>query len=353
MFVNRIINFTPKNIIVRMPNWVGDLVLATPILLDLRKKFPESSITAMCLTHLAPLLEYEDSINELFAFSTSTNLLHRIMERNLIEKLRIGKYDLGVLATNSFSSAWRFWQGKVGSIIGFKRDCRSLFLDYPVPFKQNYKKQHLVLTYKAILEPLGIPISTTPPRLVVTEKEMEEAWKFLKRYNLSEKDVIIGINPGAAFGSAKCWLPERFREVAKRLVEADPKHVVLFFGDLSQKRLTQDICLNLPARVINLAGKTTIRELMALLKICRAFLTNDSGPMHIADSLHTPLVALFGSTDKIVTAPYVQRDQVICKPVACSPCLKRVCPIDFPCMKKIEVDEVFDKMMRLIQGCHV
>lgn len=346
--------FEPKNIIVRMPNWIGDLVMATPLLYDLKQAYPKATITAMCLSHLAPLLLHDPSINELFAFSKSKQITRRITERNLVEKLRKVDYDLGVLLTNSFSSAWRFWQGKVKVRIGFKNEARSLFLTHPLPFPENRKTKHLTFTYKTLLSPLGIEISKTPPQLYVLEEEKEEGWEFLRRFGVEKGKMLIGINPGAAYGSAKCWLPERFRNVAKKLTEEKPNAAILFFGDLSHKELLQKISLDLPSNVLNLAGQTTLRELTSLISLCTIFLTNDSGPMHIADAVGTPIVALFGSTDPVVTGPYRKGGaELIQKFVPCSPCFKRVCPIDFPCMKKIEEEEVVRALLAGIREKHL
>jgi len=153
---------------------------------------------------------------------------------------------------------------------------------------------------------------------------------------------LVGINVGATYGSAKCWPAERFRDVALKLLEDDL--YVLFFGDATTASLVKEICLTLPERAMNLAGVTTLRELACLIKDCDVLLTNDSGPMHIAAALETPLVALFGSTDDRATGPFGQADSVIHKHVSCSPCFKRECPIDFRCMKEIGVDEVVEKV---------
>lgn len=338
-------NLKPKSIIVRMPNWLGDVVMATPILEDLRAFYPEAEITAMCQSSVASLLEQDPAVDELFSFSRSKGLIHRIAERNVVARLKEGRYDLGVLLTNSFSSAWRFWQGNVKERLGYRADGRGLLLTHPVCFSEKRKEKHLVITYKELLAPLGIPLSDTAPRLFVMKEEIESAWKFVKRFDIGVDDRVIGINPGAAYGSAKCWLSERFTEVARNLIEADPKHVILFFGDRSQKDLIARVCTGLDQRVVNLCGQTSLRQLLALIKICSVFLTNDSGPMHIADSMDVPLVALFGSTSPIATGPYRKSQNIIQKKVSCSPCFKRVCPIDFPCMKQIGVDEVTERVL--------
>jgi len=340
----------PKNIIVRMPNWIGDLVMGVPVLKDLRDAFPKASITAMCMHPIAHVMDKDPSINELFCFQRKRGAERRVTSRNVIEKLVNGKYDLGLLLPNSFSSAWLFWQGKVGRRIGFKGNFRSPLLTDALSFPEKRKTQHLVMTYKALLAPLGIKESETLPKLFVDEQEKEDAWELLKTYGIEKEHLVIGINPGAAYGSAKCWLPERFSELATKLVQVNSNIRIVFFGSGEGVELVRQICRDLPSGVVNLAGATSLRELMAIIANCNLFLTNDSGPMHIADALEVPLVALFGSTDPVVTGPYRQ-GQVIQKDVSCSPCFKRRCPIDFPCMKKIETEDVYRAVMEVIESC--
>ncbi len=336
----------PKNIIVRMPNWIGDLVMATPILTDLKKAFPKARLTAMCRSPICELLKEDPEIDELFCFSKTSGFSRRQEQRAIVEKLRKGNYDLGILLTHSFSSAWWFWQGKVRHRLGYEAHFRSLLLTERLPFPENIQNQHLVVTYKMLLEPLGIPVSETSPRLYLTDQEKADARTLLRQQGIPDQAIVVGINPGATYGSAKCWLPERFHEVAQRLM-ADPQVHVVFFGDQATASLVKEICLGLPSRVVNLAGATSLRELASVISNCDAILTNDSGPMHVADALGIPTVALFGSTSVVVTGPY-HGAKVIHKHVECSPCYQRTCPIDFRCMKRIEVDEVVDAIEKII-----
>ena len=205
-----------------------------------------------------------------------------------------------------------------------------------------------MITYKRLLEPLGIPISQSKPRLYLTEKEVAESKELLYQRGYRRGKKLVGINPGAAFGSAKCWPLDRFRSLALRLV-AEKDLYLVFFGDTATEGLVKEICQGLPEYAMNLAGITSLRELASIIKDCDLLITNDSGPMHIASALGTPLIALFGSTDDQVTGPYGAADSVIHKKVSCSPCFKRVCPIDFPCMKQISVDEVFERALNLLK----
>jgi len=338
----------PQKIIVRMPNWIGDLVMATPVLTDLRKAFPEAHITAMCRTPLCDLLREDPDINELFCFSKTSGFGRHSEKRDIIEKLRRGQYDLGILLTHWFSSAWWFWQGKVKRRLGYNCNGRHFLLTDRAPLPENIHTQHLVITYKMLLQPLGISVSETRPRLYLTEKEIDEARTLLKQLGVSKNDLIVGINPGATYGSAKCWLPERFREVTERLLQDDSVRII-YFGDQATIPLVKEICRELPSRVVNLAGLTSLRELACLIKLCDVLLTNDSGPMHMAAALGTSIVALFGSTNEIATGPY-QTGKIINKHVECSPCYQRVCPIDFRCMKRIESDEVVDEITAVLQA---
>ena len=335
----------PQNIIVRMPNWLGDLVMATPVLQDLKKHWPDATITAMCQSNVALLLREDPNVDELFVFSRPSSWFKRNEHRKVTDQLKKGKYDLGILLTNSFSSAWMFWQGGVQNRLGFGGNCRGWMLNKPM--KRLGKKEHLVITYKRLLEPMGVPLSSTAPKLHVAESALLDAQKLLGKYDVTEDAILVGVNPGAAYGSAKCWLPDRFRSVTQKLLE-NPRVHVLYFGDSVGKPLVDQICSAMPKRVINLAALTSLQELIALIKKCDIFLTNDSGPMHIGSALGSPLVALFGSTDAEKTGPY-NGGVVVQKKVDCSPCFKRTCPIDFRCMTRIEVDDVYSELCKLLK----
>ena len=336
-----------QNIIIRMPNWLGDVVMATPVIAELRKRFPEARITAMCQNNVASLLTGNPHIDEIFSFSRPNHFLRKQENRDVIGRLRQGKYDLGILLTNSFSSAWWFWRSGIKRRLGFANEGRTILLTDRVPFPKERGEEHLVVTYKRVLSPLGIGISDTPPELFVTPEERAIVETILQENHVPLEGKLIGINPGAAFGPAKCWLPERFRQVAFKLLE-NPENTILFFGDEGSKSLVKEITQGMPGRVVNLAGMTKLRELVALIERCDVFLTNDSGPMHIAAAVRTPLLALFGSTSDIATGPYLF-GKVIHKHVSCSPCYLRTCPIDFRCMKRIEVDEVVYELKKMLE----
>ncbi len=338
-----IVSNKPLQILVRMPNWLGDLVMATPLLESLKKKWPNSILTVSCIKHFSEILLHHPYIDHIIPLERSSGLREKIFPKKNVSNLRLKQYDLGVLTTNSLSSAWIFFLSNIKKIVGFNSNARGLLLTCKVPFPKKRTSQHLVKTYKSLLVPIGIPIDDTHPLITTIPKEDEAALNLLESQGRDPKQTLIGINPGAAYGQAKCWPPEYFISLSQKLIEKKD-HCIVFFGDKLGKSLIDSICSKLPKeRVINLAGKTNIRELVCLIKQCNVFLTNDSGPMHIAAALSTPLIALFGSTSDTLTGPY-PNGQVIHKHTSCSPCFLRICPIDFRCMKQITVEEVYEAL---------
>jgi len=331
----------PKNIVIRMPNWLGDAVMATPILHDIRKNYPEAKITILCSDVIAQLFANNPHLDALLTFSRKTEVKKK-EGRRIVQKLIEGNYDLGILLTGSFSSAWQFFRAKIPLRLGYSTHFRKFLLTHPVAIPEHDETQHLVISYKQLLAPLGMAVSDTPLELFVSNEEKKAATELLASFDIHDDHRLIGINPGAAYGSAKCWPKERFRKLSERLLQ-DPKIRILYFGDSHSKALVDDICMGLPLRVNNLAGKTTLRELIALIDACSLLITNDSGPMHIGAAVHTPLVAIFGSTNAIKTGPY-SNGKVVQKHVPCSPCYLRKCPIDFRCMMNISVDDVVEAL---------
>jgi heptosyltransferase-2 len=323
-----------------MPNWVGDAVMGLPVLKALRKAFPDAHIAALCRGAVGEILEGNPYINEIINFSGIG--LRRFFPldnkgQSLIWRILREKFDVGVLLTDTFSSAWLFWMGLVKKRVGLFRGHNRFFINCPV--RTAEEKQHRVLTYQKILAPLGIEASGEAPEM-------------LREIGGKKRGKIqIGISPGAAYGSAKCWVPERFAEVATRLALEIPDSEVFIFGDKKMLSLAEVICKNIPEELIesghikNLVGKTNLKELVRELGEMDLLLVNDSGPMHLGAALRVPLVALFGPTDDIVTGPY-RFGEIIHKRVLCSPCHRRVCPIDSRCMTRIETEEVMQALKR-------
>lgn len=342
-------NIPTQNIIIRMPNWLGDAVMATPLLEQIKYLHPDTSITLLCRSPSNQLFTNHKHVDEVIQFDKVSNWIHNANNQELIELIKSGKYSTGILLTNSLSSTWHFYKASIPKRIGFNFFPRSMLLTDKIAMPPNYESTHLCLTYQHLLLPLGLPAPNPhiAPKLFVGENYKEKAQSLINHYCSASAPRIIGINPGAAYGSAKCWIPERFTHLADHLMRYH-KATVFFTGDHSHFSMIQKIIAPLGPKAINLAGKTTIPELMALIDLCDVYITNDSGPMHIADALQTPVVALFGSTNPIKTGPYSHPEGVITQNAPCSPCYKRQCPIDFRCMKRITTSMVLQKTLQLL-----
>ena len=174
----------------------------------------------------------------------------------------------------------------------------------------------------------------------------------LKALGLGGRRYLIGIHPGASFGPAKRWLPERFAALADRLVGALGADV-LIFGSADEKPLAEQIAEAMRHSPLVVAGQTSLRQMMALFGQCCLAITNDSGPMHVAAGLGLPLVAIFGSTDERSTGPLSPRARVVKARVECSPCGLRVCPVDFRCMRGVTAEDAHRVALELLREAHV
>ncbi len=321
-----------------MPNWLGDAVMGEPILEDIKAKYPSCTLTVLCHEAIKVLLEASPHIDEFIVFKQDKKRTSA-EKRRIYDELKKREFDVSILLTRSFSSAWWFYRAKIKKRIGFEGHWRSLLLTDPIKIPPNEEFEHQVLTYKLLLAPLEINQSTTSPKLYITDEEKRSALELLEGYGIGSDHIVIGINPGAAFGSAKCWPEERFKALTAKLL-THPRIRIVYFGDKVSKPLVDSITSHFDSRVVNLAGKTSLRTFTTLLSVCDLLVTNDSGPMHVGAALSTPLVAIFGSTNEIKTGPY-GGGTVIHKHTLCSPCYLRKCPIDFRCMTSISVDDVY------------
>lgn len=309
-------------LIIRLPNWIGDAVMATPLLEILKNRYPEVEIIACAPSHILELFQGLPFFNKTVSIRSRSDVV------SSIESL---KADTGLLLTGSFSSAYHFWKAKIPNRIGFSCHLRSLFLTKAIAIPHT---GHDVQKYLKLLTAFSNdPISeSTPLHLAILPEEKEAFARRLADIGISPSHKVLVVNPGAAYGEAKCWPKEYFKTVITHL-SANPSLRIIITGNTAQKKLADELTKGTP-HVYSFAGNTTIRELMALIERADCLLTNDSGPMHIAAALKTPLIALFGSTNPKRTAPW-NVGKVLYKEVSCSPCFKRTCKKDFCCMTTI------------------
>jgi heptosyltransferase-2 len=198
------------------------------------------------------------------------------------------------------------------------------------------------------MEPLGEIEGLPSPKIFLREEDRRWADGVLKDLGIREGELLIAMNPGATYGLAKCWYPDRFGKLGKRLAEKWEAKILLF-GKEEERPIVDEILHYLGTDGINLIGKTGLLQLAALLERCTLLVTNDTGTMHMATAVGIPVAALFGSTPPLATGPWGEGHVVVRKDVPCSPCWKRICPKDHRCMELITVDEVekvVDKQLR-------
>jgi len=261
---------------------------------------------------------------------------------------------LAVLFQNAFEAAFLTWLAGIPRRYGYATDGRVFFLTEPVAVPNGPVPVHQVEYYWNLLKPLGLAGGAPLPTLFVSADEKRTVDVWLASAGINSSDLIIGINPGSTYGSAKRWSSDRFAEVARRLVrrleQAESAHVaVVILGAKGEESLGKDIATQFGGRSVVLSGATTIRELMAVVKRCRLLMTNDTGPMHIAAAFGVPVVAVFGPTDWRTTSPYGQERSIVREAVDCAPCLLRECPIDHRCMTRVSVEKVYETSVKQLE----
>lgn len=344
-----------QKILVRAPNWIGDAVMCEPAIRGLRALFPEAEMTMLAKPPVAELFSAAPELNRVLVYDDKGPHAGLSGKWALAGTLRRHGFELAVLFQNAFEAAFLAWLAGIPQRYGYATDGRVFFLTTPVAVPSRSREVHQVEYYWNLLKPLGLSGEASMPTLCVTAEEGRQLNGRLAVAGVGLSEIVIGINPGSTYGSAKRWLPERFAEVAQRLAERIGQDevtrvAVVILGARGEESLGRDIASRLNGRSVVLSGATTIRELMAVVKRCRVLITNDTGPMHIAAACGVPVVAVFGPTDWRTTAPYGQERSIVREAVDCAPCLLRECPIDHRCMTRIPVDRVYEAAVRQLNG---
>ncbi len=325
-------------ILVRATNWVGDAILSIPALEAVRRRWPDAQIAVLARRWVAELYRNQGFLDCLIVFDSSAP-----ERRSLVVELRQERFDCAVLLQNAFQAAWIAWRAGIPERIGYARDGRSALLTRAVPVpRAGETPLHESYYYLELLRRAGwlesLP-NVCEIRLRIEREAVAAAERRLLAAGARRGKPWIALAPGAAYGSAKCWLPERFSEVADRLI-ADFDADVIVFGAASERDVAERIVAPMRHRPVNLVGQTAIGDLPSLFAACKLFVGNDSGAMHVAAAAGLPVVAIFGSTDPEGTSPLSPRRTLVRQSVTCSPCFLRHCPVDHRCMRRVEVDAV-------------
>jgi heptosyltransferase-2 len=324
-------------ILIRVPNWIGDSVLARPAIESIADSHPEAELWLSVAEGVKDLFSPEGRIAGIVPLSRA-NGINSI--RAAARKLRAQSFDIGILFANSFGSALLFFLAGIPQRWGYATDGRSLLLTKAVRSKDRYPHRHQVHYYLDLVTGLGLKVRPPGLLLTVPEEESKRARRYLEELGVDPRQPLVILNPGAAFGPAKRWPAARFAALAS-LFQERKDAAVLVIGSAVESDIAAEISSSLNKKPFILTGKTTLLQLKGLISLAHLLVSNDSGPMHLANALRVPVVGIFGPTDPAVTGPFEQPAAVVKKDVPCWPCSYRKCPYDHRCMMRIDPEEVY------------
>ncbi|UCD28737.1 MAG: lipopolysaccharide heptosyltransferase II [Planctomycetota bacterium] len=342
-------------ILVVMPNWVGDVVMATPALRALRERFADAHIGLLLKGHLAEILNggiWMDEVIHWPAGKGKSRPKRRQGFLGLAAELRDRQFDLAVLLANSFRSALLARLAGIRRRVGYDRDGRGMLLTdrlLPAKVHGNYLPMPMVDYYNAVAKYLGCRDCSQEMELHTTPEEESTAQQAIKYAAVRVDQPIVVLNPGASFGSAKCWPAERFAEVGDKLVTGF-KAAIFVSCAPNEIDIAQKVADNMrqPVTVLN-KPVMKLGPSKALIRSASLLITNDTGPRHFAKALGTPVVTIFGPTDPRWSSNKCPTERCLMVKVDCGPCMKRECPVDHRCMTRITSDLVFEQARELLK----
>ncbi len=342
-----------ENILVRATNWVGDAVMSVPALQSLREQLPEAHISILARPWVAALYGREPFCDELIPYGPLGGWRGLRAKLAIASDLRRRDFDCAILFQNAFEAAALVRVAAVPVRVGYARDARSPLLTNAIPVpRPGDTPPHQRFYYLELLRRAGLieGYSSNSPIRLSGARAAAQAGQIRFR-DVGISGPVVGVSPGAAYGGAKRWLHDRFADSAIAVARERGAAIAIFgsreeshISGLVQQRIEAAGC-----RCLNFAGSTSLAEFIELAAACDVYLTNDSGPMHIASALGVPTVAIFGATDDEATGPTGPQSRVVREPVECSPCLLRECPIDHRCMTRVSAERVAEVALSLVE----
>jgi heptosyltransferase-2 len=336
-----------KKILLRSPNWIGDAIMSLPVPAAIKGTNPNCEIHILARSWVAPLWEGHPEINRVMRVPDEAGGLFLWHWFKAIRKLRSEQYDLGIILPNSFSSAWfMFWTG-CRKRVGYATDHRGFLLTHKVAWSNSLYHWPRPKVYLNLARKAGADVDlcqTWTFTVKVSAKELERADELLQ---LSGKKQVVGLAPGSV-ASSRRWPAERFAQTADRL-DAQGYRVVLI-GSPMDSEIAEQVARKCKYKPRILAGRTNLREGLAVIRRLDLLISNDSGAMHMAYAQGVPVIVLQGAADPKVTGPFGKNSQTIRdETLKCVPCVKNECPKKhLKCMRNISVDEVWNKVQDIL-----
>jgi heptosyltransferase-2 len=322
--------------------------MTTPAIRAIRKQFPNTHVSLLAKPWVVPVFENSEHIDRLLIYDDKGRHQGILGKFRLARDLKKYHFDATILLQNAFEAALITFLAGIPLRIGYNTDVRQLLLTHTVSCTDEIKKKHQTDYYLNIIRGIGMKEDNQELYLRLNQRDRFRAEKILLEQHLSLDDKMVGINPGATYGPAKQWPLDRYAQLADKIQTFTGGRIIIFGGP-NDKNLGGNISQRMQHRPIDLSGKTSLGEAMALIERCDLFITNDSGLMHVAAALDVPLIAVFGSTNSIATGPLSQNSRIVQIPLECSPCLRPECPKGhLDCMDRISVDMVFKVVKEIL-----
>jgi heptosyltransferase-2 len=333
-------------LVVIAPNWLGDAVMALPAIADIRRHFADAQLTIAARPSVAPLFSMVQGVDKVITLPGGGGLRALLGSRDDARALQAGGFEIAILLPNSFAIAWIAKIAAVPERWGYATDRRGRMLTRPIAKPEG--TTHQSAYYQALTTALGI---TPGPPFAEVRPVAERVRELALDLGLDTDEPFVVFAPGAAYGRAKQWLPERFAQLAELIINERGWSVIMV-GSRADRSTCAEISTRLPAtgsrlnRLIDLSGKTDLPVLAGLMSRARAVVSNDSGAMHLAGAVGAKVVAIFGATNERRTSPLRSSPQapepaIITHEVFCRPCMLRECPIDHRCMSGISARAVY------------
>lgn len=339
----------PKRILVIRLDRIGDVVLSTPVVQALREAYPHAFIAMMVRPACRELVEGHPALNDVLLYDKDVAQRRVWATVRFARQLRRHAFDTALVLHPTRRSHWIPWLAGIPTRIGYARKSPWL-LTHRVPHHKQEGAQHEASYALEMLRVFGLEPPAPQPLIVIRPEAASRVAGLLQQIGLVSSDVLVAMHPSASCIS-KRWMPQRFAEVADRLIEQTKSRVVLVAGP-DDRAFAQAVEQAMHHPPINLAGQLSLGELAALLQRCQVLISNDSGPVHIAAAVGRPVVAIFGRNQRGLSpqrwGPLGEQHVILHKDVGCVTCLAYNCDIGFLCLTSLSVDEVYHATTRVI-----
>ncbi len=338
----------PSRVLIISPNWIGDAIMAQPLLQLLKQRYPSLTIDVLAPAWVAPVWQAMEEVNDVHESSFKHGQLQLKDRFAMARFLKSLDYDQAYVLPNTLKFALIPWLAKIPERIGYLGETRYGLLNV-IHHDDKRHPRPMMAFYAALADKparnIGSKFASLHPRLHIDEKEINEV---RKRLNLIEGRLMIAFAPGAEFGSAKRWPVSHFSVLADMIFRFYPNAQIVLLGSARDNDVCEAIHSNVPG-TLNLAGKTSLKEAIALIAGVDILVTNDSGLMHVASAFDLPVVALYGPTDYRHTPPFSTRSYIMSLDLDCAPCQKRECPLGHhKCMEELMPQGIFETIKAIV-----